>query len=74
MIGNQHFFNNDTMSRSRLTLPLWLVVVFGSCLVHTFNLESRLPIVKFGDPNTYFGYSVAEHVQGDIDDPNNQKW
>lgn len=30
--------------------------------VLTFNLESRLPVIKIGDvPGSYFGYSVAEH-------------
>jgi hypothetical protein len=43
---------------------LWFVVVvqfyFDSVL--TFNLESRLPVIKLGDvPGSYFGYSVAEH-------------
>jgi hypothetical protein len=42
--------------------------------VNSFNLESRLPIVKYGDPSTYFGYSVAEHVQGELSDPENTKW
>lgn len=27
-----------------------------------FNLENRLPIVKYGDADTYFGYSVAGHM------------
>ncbi|XP_023726795.1 integrin alpha-PS1 isoform X2 [Cryptotermes secundus] len=43
---------------------LWFVALvqlyFDSVL--TFNLESRLPVIKLGDvPGSYFGYSVAEH-------------
>lgn len=26
-----------------------------------FNLETRLPMVKLGSSNSYFGYSVAAH-------------
>lgn len=40
--------------------------------VNCFNLENRLPIIKEGDPNSYFGYSVASHVTGSKDD--NVKW
>lgn len=29
---------------------------------HTFNLDTKIPIVKFGPKGSYFGYSVAEHV------------
>uniref|UniRef100_A0A8D8CA28 Integrin alpha-PS1 n=1 Tax=Culex pipiens TaxID=7175 RepID=A0A8D8CA28_CULPI len=28
-----------------------------------FNFETRLPIVKYGATNTYFGYSVASHTE-----------
>lgn len=38
-----------------------------------FNLENRLPIVKLGDANSYFGYSVASHVI-ETDGPDNEKW
>lgn len=53
-------------------LPRWLfnslfIVLSYSLLlqdiVQSFNLENRLPIVKLGDANSYFGYSVAEHIQ-----------
>jgi len=42
----------------------WLVALvhlnFHSVL--TFNLESRLPVIKIGDVSgSYFGYSVAQH-------------
>lgn len=28
-----------------------------------FNLENRLPLTKYGARGSYFGYSVAEHVE-----------
>lgn len=37
----------------------WLA---GNGGVAGFNLENRLPIIKQGVPDTYFGYSVATHV------------
>ena len=52
-----------------------LLTLFGdSALVLAFNLENRLPIIKYGDKDTYFGYSVASHVTGEKDEANNQKW
>lgn len=40
-----------------------------------FNLENRLPIVKYGNVDTYFGYSVAGH-EVDVKNYNNhtEKW
>ncbi|XP_055587793.1 integrin alpha-PS1 isoform X2 [Uranotaenia lowii] len=32
-------------------------------IVESFNFETRLPIVKYGATNTYFGYSVASHTE-----------
>lgn len=42
--------------------------------VNCFNLENRLPIIKQGEPGSYFGYSVASHVTGTKDDTDNVKW
>nr|XP_036220960.1 integrin alpha-PS1 isoform X2 [Bactrocera oleae] len=40
-----------------------------------FNLENRLPIVKYGPhANSYFGYSIATHTVGEYNWPNNTKW
>ncbi|XP_045772971.1 integrin alpha-PS1 isoform X1 [Maniola jurtina] len=30
--------------------------------VTSFNLEPRIPVIKFGEPGSYFGFSVAEHL------------
>lgn len=46
-------------------------VTLNYCVSDTeaFNLENRLPIVKYGDADTYFGYSVAGHmIDNDEDD------
>lgn len=35
------------------------------CILHcvtSFNLEPRIPVIKFGEPGSYFGFSVAEHL------------
>lgn len=40
-----------------------------------FNLENRLPVVKYGPhANSYFGYSIATHTVGEYNWPNNTKW
>lgn len=43
---------------------LILILLFTNLIAinNAFNLESRLPIVKYGPRNSYFGYSVAEHL------------
>lgn len=54
-----------------------LLVALNYCVNDTvaFNLENRLPIVKYGDADTYFGYSVAGHEIGDDeDDRPTDKW
>ncbi|XP_014681196.1 PREDICTED: integrin alpha-PS1-like [Priapulus caudatus] len=38
-----------------------LCVIQTFVVVHAFNLEVRLPIVKIGKQDTYFGYSVTGH-------------
>ncbi|XP_058812027.1 integrin alpha-PS1 [Topomyia yanbarensis] len=37
--------------------------VMSISAVQCFNFETRLPIVKYGATNTYFGYSVASHTE-----------
>ncbi|XP_065080048.1 integrin alpha-PS1 isoform X2 [Ochlerotatus camptorhynchus] len=45
-------------------LPLLAVAaVMSISAVLCFNFETRLPIVKYGATNTYFGYSVASHSE-----------
>lgn len=47
-----------TISFSCLVLA---IVLYQVDLSVSFNLESRLPVIKRGRDGTYFGYSVAEH-------------
>lgn len=54
-----------------------VLVTFNYCVndTHAFNLENRLPIVKYGIADTYFGYSVAGHEIGDDEDDDPvEKW
>lgn len=51
---------------------LFLVIFVND--INAFNLENRLPIVKYGDLDTYFGYSVASHVIGERDVAGNTNW
>ncbi|XP_015438656.1 PREDICTED: integrin alpha-PS1 [Dufourea novaeangliae] len=37
--------------------------ILNVCLVYTFNLEPRIPVIKRGLNGSYFGYSVAEHQE-----------
>ncbi|XP_017090583.2 integrin alpha-PS1 isoform X1 [Drosophila bipectinata] len=54
------------LSRIKLVLLLTINLVVG------FNLEQRLPIVKYGHPHSHFGYSVATHSIGLA--PNQTNW
>lgn len=38
---------------------LFLFILYS---VTSFNLEPRIPVLKFGDEGSYFGFSVAEHM------------
>ena len=40
-----------------------IVNIFGLCMlvVDAFNLDTKIPIVKTGPEDSYFGFSVAEH-------------
>lgn len=44
-----------------MKLLVLFVVTLIFLQVHCFNIEIRNPIVKKGDPGSYFGYSVAQH-------------
>lgn len=68
--------NNCTLLS--LLSGIWLIL-FNYCLhIDAFNLENRLPIVKYGEDGTYFGYSVASHITvaetDDKDKTQNVKW
>ncbi|KAL6433815.1 hypothetical protein ACFW04_005801 [Cataglyphis niger] len=42
------------------TLP-WIAL--SVCVTYAFNLEPRIPVIKRGLEGSYFGYSVAEHIE-----------
>ncbi|XP_031627907.1 integrin alpha-PS1 isoform X2 [Contarinia nasturtii] len=75
--GFCHVFPVSHSTFKSLLLIGFLLVAFNCCVNDTvaFNLENRLPIVKYGDADTYFGYSVAGHEIGDDEDDNpTVKW
>jgi hypothetical protein len=52
--------------RLRTTVTLLLVLFCAGVLQsHSFNLETRLPIVKRGHTESYFGFAVAGHQSFD---------
>ncbi|XP_017030441.1 integrin alpha-PS1 isoform X1 [Drosophila kikkawai] len=58
-------------SSERLRLiPLIIPCLILPWLSAGFNLEQRLPIVKFGHQHSHFGYSVATHTIGEAHWPN----
>lgn len=40
-----------------------ILIVLDVCLIYSFNLEPRIPVIKKGLNGSYFGYSVAEHQE-----------
>lgn len=38
---------------------LFLCILYS---VSCFNLEPRIPVIKYGEAGSYFGFSVAEHI------------
>ncbi|XP_029660210.1 integrin alpha-PS1 isoform X1 [Formica exsecta] len=44
------------------TLP-WIAL--SACVTYAFNLEPRIPVIKRGMEGSYFGYSVAEHIEAE---------
>lgn len=63
--------SSSNMSGLCVTLVLTLLVV-NVPRVLSFNLEPKLPTVKFGEQGSYFGYSVAAHIVFDKSDRNNR--
>lgn len=63
------------MLTRHLLLSICGVVICLLYFVNCFNLESRLPIVKYGEDDSYFGYSVATHVEVDTNGPDERtRW
>ncbi|KAJ6646505.1 Integrin alpha-PS1 [Pseudolycoriella hygida] len=65
----------SNMLTRHLILSVCSAVICLLSFVDSFNLESRLPIVKYGEADSYFGYSVATHVQVDTNGPDERtRW
>jgi len=66
-----HFFQKKKIIQKTLIIMLFntLFILFLIKHVFTFNFEPKLPVIKQGPKNSYFGYSVAEHT---ILDQNNR--
>ncbi|XP_035439524.2 integrin alpha-PS1 isoform X1 [Spodoptera frugiperda] len=47
------------MAEVRCASVLFMCILYS---VTSFNLEPRIPVIKFGEPGSYFGFSVAEHL------------
>ncbi|XP_017052130.2 LOW QUALITY PROTEIN: integrin alpha-PS1 [Drosophila ficusphila] len=60
------------MEEIPLTRMLRTLIPFHCLILITcaFNLEQRLPIVKYGHLHSHFGYSVATHTIGEANGPN----
>lgn len=63
---------------TRLLMPVSLclfanLLIINVSVVNSFNLENRLPIIKYGQEGSYFGYSVAEHIEV-LQDNTEKKW
>ncbi|KAG6456594.1 integrin alpha-PS1 isoform X2 [Manduca sexta] len=46
-------------AKFRCSCVLFLCILYS---VTGFNLEPRIPVIKFGKSGSYFGFSVAEHL------------
>lgn len=60
--------------KSQLLFGFLLILFYCVNDTGAFNLEDRLPIVKYGEVDTYFGYSVAGHEISDEMDGHSEKW
>lgn len=78
-----HVFHDGHSTSFKYALLLLyglLFAMFNHCIntAVAFNLENRLPIIKYGDADTYFGYSVAGHItesdDSDADGPSEKWW
>lgn len=69
--------SKDKLRSNRLVMiAICFIIIFclmiASHTANAFNLENRLPLTKFGAAGSYFGYSVAEHVE--VDDEKFKWW
>jgi hypothetical protein len=58
----------STPSLSMASDRHFLILILCFCLCHLcscFNFEPRLPVIKRGPLDSYFGFSVAQHLIAD---------
>ncbi|XP_030567984.1 integrin alpha-PS1 [Drosophila novamexicana] len=65
--------SNHGESRIHMAPHVLLGIFFAATAVSCFNLEQRQPLIKYGHPNSNFGYSLATHTIGEYNWPNNTK-
>lgn len=56
-------YNTITTNITMASKECWCVLYL--CILHSafsFNLEPRIPVIKYGEKGSYFGFSVAEHL------------
>ncbi|XP_052246976.1 integrin alpha-6-like isoform X2 [Dreissena polymorpha] len=55
--------SNLFMAGSSETLLVHTCVITCLVIVSAFNLDTTIPVIKQGPPNSYFGFSVAQHKE-----------
>lgn len=58
-------FYLDKATNATMAAKICYSSVIFLCILYcvtSFNLEPRIPVIKFGEPGSYFGFSVAEHL------------
>ena len=58
-MGSYRVVGVDSVKAGSWSLLLLLVCLLGGTF--SFNLEPRLPVLKNGAPESFFGFSVALH-------------
>lgn len=57
--------SSSSLSSYFIIFVFLLISCYLNDLCSCFNLEPRLPVIKRGDPSSYFGFSVAQHLTVD---------
>lgn len=56
------FYKMQSLLKNNNLLIIIYILICVPAVIKCFNLENRLPIIKYNDnDNSYFGYSVAIH-------------
>jgi hypothetical protein len=67
LFGNRRF--RETSDRRRnapsVAIRLFATLLSCFCLAGAFNIDTKAPIIKQGSPDSYFGFSLAQHYVQD---------